>query len=108
MEVQRRGARASESAGPGRGEHRTPSVAVLGPAAGGELLALCDARGCDLGAGLPRRLVHQEGVWHRSFHCWLVRAGPRGAELVLQRRAPSKDTWPGAWDVSAAGHYRPG
>jgi hypothetical protein len=27
---------------------------------------------------------------------------------VLQRRTPSKDTWPGAWDVSAAGHYRPG
>jgi isopentenyldiphosphate isomerase len=27
---------------------------------------------------------------------------------VLQQRAPGKDTWPGAWDVSAAGHYRPG
>jgi 8-oxo-dGTP pyrophosphatase MutT (NUDIX family) len=27
--------------------------------------------------------------------------------LVLQRRSPSKATWPGAWDVSAAGHYRP-
>jgi 8-oxo-dGTP pyrophosphatase MutT (NUDIX family) len=37
-----------------------------------------------------------------------VRAGARGPELVLQRRAPRKDTWPGAWDVSAAGHYRPG
>jgi isopentenyldiphosphate isomerase len=110
MEVQRRGARASELAGPGEAERAggTASAAGLGVESGGELLAICDARGGDLGAGLPRRLVHQEGVWHRSFHCWLVRAGPRGAELLLQRRAPSKDTWPGAWDVSAAGHYRPG
>jgi isopentenyldiphosphate isomerase len=52
--------------------------------------------------------VHRGGLWHRSFHCWVVRAGLRGPELVLQRRALTKDTWPGAWDVSAAGHYRPG
>jgi isopentenyldiphosphate isomerase len=110
MGVQRRGARAGGVTGPGGAERAggAASAAGLGVDSGSELLAICDARGCDLGAGLPRRLVHQEGVWHRSFHCWLVRAGPRGAELVLQRRAPSKDTWPGAWDVSAAGHYRPG
>src|SRR5436189_261499 len=30
-----------------------------------------------------------------------------GAALVLQRRAPTKQTGPGAWDVSAAGHFRP-
>jgi isopentenyldiphosphate isomerase len=52
--------------------------------------------------------VHAEGLWHRSFHCWVVRASQRGPELLLQRRAQTKDTWPGAWDVSAAGHYRPG
>jgi isopentenyldiphosphate isomerase len=73
-----------------------------------ELLALCDARGRPLANGGPRGAVHRDGTWHRSFHCWVVRAGPRGAELVLQRRAPTKDTWPGAWDVSAAGHFRAG
>jgi isopentenyldiphosphate isomerase len=73
-----------------------------------ELLAVCDARGQPLAAGRPRGLVHREGVWHRSFHCWIVRGGERSPELVLQRRAQSKDTHPGAWDVSAAGHYRPG
>src|SRR5436190_247032 len=73
-----------------------------------EPLALCDARGRPLAGGEPRGAVHRDGTWHRSFHCWVVRAGPRGPELVLQRRAASKDTWPGAWDVSAAGHYRMG
>lgn len=73
-----------------------------------ELLAVCDARGQPLPAARPRGLVHRDGLWHRSFHCWIVRASPRGPELILQRRARTKDTHPGAWDVSAAGHYRPG
>jgi len=73
-----------------------------------EMLALADPSGRPLEQGAARAAVHQHGVWHRSFHCWLVRAGFHGAELLLQRRALTKDTWPGAWDVSAAGHYRPG
>jgi isopentenyldiphosphate isomerase len=72
-----------------------------------ELVAVCDERGRPLAQGRPRGQVHRDGVWHRSFHCWVVRAAPRGPALVLQRRAPTKQTWPGAWDVSAAGHYRP-
>jgi isopentenyldiphosphate isomerase len=87
------------------------------PAAGGrpaldptgppdELVAVCDPRGRPLAEGRPRGLVHRDGVWHRSFHCWVVRAAPRGPALLLQRRASTKQTWPGAWDVSAAGHYR--
>jgi isopentenyldiphosphate isomerase len=73
-----------------------------------ELLAICEASGRPLPDGRPRGQVHRDGLWHRSFHCWIVRAGARGPELVLQRRAATKDTHPGAWDVSAAGHYRPG
>ena len=72
-----------------------------------ELLAVCDARGRPQPAGRPRAVVHRDGLWHRSFHCWVVRATPRGPALVLQRRSPIKATWPGAWDVSAAGHFRP-
>jgi isopentenyldiphosphate isomerase len=72
-----------------------------------ELVAVCDARGRPLAEGRPRGQVHRDGVWHRSFHCWVVRAAPREPALVLQRRSPTKQTWPGAWDVSAAGHFRP-
>ena len=53
-----------------------------------------------------RGLVHLEGDWHRSFHCWLV--SPARRSLVVQRRALTKATYPGALDASVAGHYRAG
>jgi 8-oxo-dGTP pyrophosphatase MutT (NUDIX family) len=37
-----------------------------------------------------------------------VRRGRRGAYLLVQRRAGTKDTWPGRLDVTAAGHLRSG
>jgi isopentenyldiphosphate isomerase len=73
-----------------------------------ELLSLVDASGRPLPCSAPRAMVHRAGLWHRSFHCWLVRLGPQGLVLLLQRRAWAKATWPGAWDVSAAGHYLAG
>jgi isopentenyldiphosphate isomerase len=94
------------------GAYPEPPAAEGGDAAAAdELLVLCDAHGRPLDSGVtcaPRAIVHRDGLWHRSFHCWVVRAGPRGPELLLQRRALTKDFWPGAWDVSAAGHYRAG
>src|SRR5260370_311632 len=36
-----------------------------------------------------------------------VHYGSRRVGRPRQRRAPTKQTWPGAWDVSAAGHFRP-
>ena len=53
-----------------------------------------------------RGSVHLDGDWHRSFHCWLV--SPRRGTLLVQRRAVSKATYPGALDTSVAGHYRAG
>lgn len=29
-------------------------------------------------------------------------------ELLLQRRADCKDSWPGLWDISSAGHIAAG
>jgi isopentenyl-diphosphate delta-isomerase len=57
-------------------------------------------------AGLaPRSRVHKEGLWHRAVHVFLFRSDGR---LIIQRRQASKDVWPGAWDLSAAEHLRPG
>ncbi len=53
-----------------------------------------------------RGLVHLEGDWHRSFHCWVF--SPERGCLYVQRRAASKRTYPGALDTSVAGHYRAG
>lgn len=74
-----------------------------------EVFDLYDRRGRPLGRSKPRALVHRDGDWHRSFHCWIVSPGreaPPG--ILLQRRAPQKETWGGLWDVSVAGHYAAG
>lgn len=54
---------------------------------------------------VDRIVAHRDGVWHASVHVWLLTAE---GELVLQRRADHKELFPGCWDVSAAGHLRPG
>lgn len=48
-----------------------------------------------------RREAHRLGLRHRAAHVLVFNS--RG-ELFLQKRSLSKDTAPGAWDSSAAGH----
>ncbi len=50
--------------------------------------------------------VHRDGDWHRSVHIWIVRQSERA--LLIQQRAPGKDTWPGYWDASVGGHLSAG
>lgn len=71
-----------------------------------ELLEVFDARGQPTGRAKSRAAVHADGDWHQTFHCWILRRGPRGPEIVLQRRATHKDTFPSCWDAAAAGHWR--
>ena len=49
----------------------------------------------------PRDLVHRDGDWHLAAFVWVF---DRAGRLLLQRRSPDKDVWPGLWDASAAGH----
>jgi isopentenyldiphosphate isomerase len=72
----------------------------------GEPLEVYDASGAPTGVAKPRGDVHRDGDWHLAFFCWIVRAARDGLELVLQRRAATKDVWPGRFDASAAGHVR--
>ena len=53
----------------------------------------------------PRAEVHREGHRHRSVHILLVDGRGR---VFVQRRSPAKDTNPGLWDTSAAGHVDSG
>lgn len=72
-----------------------------------EPLEVFDAAGRPTGRAKSRAAIHLDGDWHQAFHCWIVRQPPGGAaEIVLQRRALSKDTFPGRWDAAAAGHWR--
>jgi isopentenyldiphosphate isomerase len=73
-----------------------------------ELFDLCDRDGRPTGVRKLRPLVHRDGDWHRSFHCWAVTPGPDELLIVLQQRSPAKETWGGLWDVSVGGHYSAG
>ncbi len=52
--------------------------------------------------------AHRRGLPHRCFHCWVYGAASGEPYLLVQRRAATKDTWPGRLDVSAAGHLQSG
>lgn len=61
--------------------------------------------GTQAGYSLPRSQVHREGQWHRSVHIWVVDEWDR---ILLQQRSFHKDSNPGLWDISAAGHISAG
>lgn len=68
-----------------------------------ELLEVFDAKGRPTGRAATRAAIHRQGLWHLAFFCWIVTSA---GEVVLQRRAATKDVWPGRFDASAAGHVR--
>lgn len=55
-----------------------------------------------------RTEVHRLGLWHQTFHCWVLHRDMSGDSLVLQRRHATKDTHPNKLDVSCAGHLSAG
>ena len=55
-----------------------------------------------------RDQVHRAGDWHQVFHCWVVGRDDDGEFVVLQKRGPAQDSFPGKVDVSAAGHLAAG
>uniref|UniRef100_A0A803KUE1 Nudix hydrolase domain-containing protein n=1 Tax=Chenopodium quinoa TaxID=63459 RepID=A0A803KUE1_CHEQI len=50
--------------------------------------------------------VHRDGDYHRAVHVWIYSESTN--ELLLQKRADCKDSWPGQWDISSAGHISAG
>ncbi len=55
-----------------------------------------------------RHQVHRDGDWHQVFHCWVVGRDDDGEFVILQKRGPAQDTFPGKVDISAAGHLAAG
>lgn len=59
--------------------------------------------------GTASRLeTHTIGYWHHTFHCWLTRDSAQGRMLLFQQRQNTKDTFPGYYDITAAGHLTAG
>lgn len=73
-----------------------------------ELVDIFDENMTFLGTALKSQ-AHREGLWHKTFHCWLAQKTPEGKTLLwLQLRNPDKDIFPDKLDISAAGHIRAG
>lgn len=67
-----------------------------------------DELGRPTGEVVYKSEAHRRGLFHRCFHCWVAGEDARGPYLLVQRRAATKDTWPGYLDVTAAGHLQSG
>ena len=50
----------------------------------------------------------KKGVRHRTAHIWIVREQDGKAQLLLQKRSAEKDSFPGRFDTSSAGHIQAG
>ncbi|AJS59347.1 NUDIX hydrolase [Paenibacillus sp. IHBB 10380] len=55
-----------------------------------------------------RQHAHAQGLWHQTFHCWVVTTSAEGVSLLFQLRHPDKDTFPNLLDISCAGHLTTG
>lgn len=68
-----------------------------------------DERGERTGEVVWKSEAHRRGLRHRCFHCWVFGADEEaGPYLLVQRRAATKETWPGYLDVAAGGHLGAG
>jgi isopentenyldiphosphate isomerase len=70
-----------------------------------EMVDVLQPDGDSAGQILSRDEVHAQGLWHRTVHVWVRNAA---GQLLLQQRADLKETNPGLWDVSVAGHVSAG
>jgi isopentenyldiphosphate isomerase len=71
-----------------------------------ERFDLLSDKGEPTGVSCARSEVHACGFFHKAVHIWVL--SPSTGEVVLQRRASNKDSWPSFWDVSSAGHVSSG
>lgn len=74
-----------------------------------ELFDLLDDEGKPNGLIQERGVVHREGLLHETVHMWIVRPNERGFyDVLLQKRSQNKDSYPGCYDISSAGHMAAG
>ncbi len=74
-----------------------------------EMLDIVDENGEPIGIIKERSKVHAEGDLHRTSHVWIVRDnGKGGLDVLLQKRSKDKDSHPGCYDISSAGHIPAG
>ena len=73
-----------------------------------EMFDVRTPQGDPTGEVKERSAVHRDGDWHGTAHIWLVRRREGRIELLLQKRSRTKESFPGCYDTSCAGHLSAG
>lgn len=73
-----------------------------------EFFDVVDESGYPTGEIVDRDTAHREGVRHRTAHVWVIRKSASGYDVLLQKRSMEKDSFPGLYDTSSAGHIPAG
>ena len=73
-----------------------------------EVLDIVDEQRPPTGETVTRSVAHAEGIRHRTSHVWIARQKDGQVQLLLQKRSPDKDAFPGCYDISSAGHIPAG
>lgn len=70
-----------------------------------EYFDILNENGNPTGEKKLREEVHKDGDWHRSVDIWIMNSK---SELLIQKRAPQKESYPNLWEVSCSGHVNTG
>lgn len=74
-----------------------------------EMFDVIDMDGNKTGVIKERGVVHREGALHGTSHIWIARKNEKsGYDILLQKRSAWKDSHPGCYDISSAGHIGAG
>lgn len=73
-----------------------------------EYLDIVDENGQPTGGSTSRDEAHSRGIRHRTAHVWVARGQAAGWEVLLQKRSMEKESFPGLYDTSSAGHIPAG
>ena len=73
-----------------------------------EFLDVSDENGNPTGEIVERTVAHEKGVLHRTSHVWILRRRGKAVQVLLQKRCETKDSHPGCFDISSAGHIPAG
>ncbi|MCL6265622.1 NUDIX hydrolase [Flagellimonas myxillae] len=70
-----------------------------------ELVDILDEHGNPTGRTCLKSEAHRNGLLHPTIHVWFYTVN---GQILFQKRAANKDTFPSLWDVSVAGHIGAG
>ena len=73
-----------------------------------EYLDVCTEDGQPTGEIIERAAAHREDICHRTAHVWVIRKEEGKIQILMQKRAADKDSFPNRYDTSSAGHIPAG